>query len=155
MVRKQLKLLLSAGISPLSYFDRDYRKYFYLAECLSMVDLSLTVKSGVHQPFPAAAIPCSSHPLPPAIPCHQLAAASTSARSKTHPRPAPLLAPSNQHATVHRCPYQLHRNLPAHPTTLPCLLIHPLPSLYTLVPSPFNPHRLTLQACSTACGAAP
>jgi acyl-CoA oxidase len=30
-----------------SFFDRDYRKYFYLAECLSLVDLSLMVKSGV------------------------------------------------------------------------------------------------------------
>lgn len=56
MVRKQLKLLLSAGISPLSYFDRDYRKYFYLAECLSMVDLSLTVKSGAQQQRPSPAV---------------------------------------------------------------------------------------------------
>lgn len=47
LVRAQLRALLEQGINPLSYFDRDYRKYFYLAECLSMVDLSLMVKSGV------------------------------------------------------------------------------------------------------------
>jgi acyl-CoA oxidase len=37
LVRKQLMALLSIGVNPLSFFDRDYRKYFYLAECLSMV----------------------------------------------------------------------------------------------------------------------
>lgn len=47
MVRRQLRALLEQGINPLSFFDRDYKKYFYLAECLSMVDLSLMVKSGV------------------------------------------------------------------------------------------------------------
>jgi hypothetical protein len=47
MVRKQLHALLDAGFNPLSFFDKDYRKYFYLAECLSLVDLSLTVKLGV------------------------------------------------------------------------------------------------------------
>ncbi|MEW5307894.1 MAG: hypothetical protein WDW38_007735 [Sanguina aurantia] len=47
LVKKQLLALLGAGINPMEYFNRDYRKYFYLAECLSMVDLSLMVKSGV------------------------------------------------------------------------------------------------------------
>jgi acyl-CoA oxidase len=46
-VRKQLGALLEEGINPLTFFDRDYKKYFYLAECLSLVDLSLMVKSGV------------------------------------------------------------------------------------------------------------
>jgi hypothetical protein len=31
MVRTQLRALLEVGINPLSFFDRDYRKYFYLA----------------------------------------------------------------------------------------------------------------------------
>lgn len=47
LVRSQLRALLESGINPLSFFDRDYKKYFYLAECMSMVDLSLMVKSGV------------------------------------------------------------------------------------------------------------
>lgn len=47
LVRSSLKMLLANGINPLEYFNKDYRKYFYLAECLSLVDLSLTVKSGV------------------------------------------------------------------------------------------------------------
>lgn len=47
LVRTNLRALLEEGINPLSFFDRDYKKYFYLAECLSLVDLSLMVKSGV------------------------------------------------------------------------------------------------------------
>jgi hypothetical protein len=31
MVRTQLRALLEVGINPLSFFDRDYKKYFYLA----------------------------------------------------------------------------------------------------------------------------
>jgi hypothetical protein len=31
MVRTQLRALLKEGINPLSFFDRDYKKYFYLA----------------------------------------------------------------------------------------------------------------------------
>jgi hypothetical protein len=31
MVRTQLRALLEVGINPLAFFDRDYRKYFYLA----------------------------------------------------------------------------------------------------------------------------
>jgi acyl-CoA oxidase len=46
-VRRQLRALLSIGVNPLSYFDRDYRKYFALGETLALVDLSLMVKSGV------------------------------------------------------------------------------------------------------------
>lgn len=32
-----------AGHSPLDFLSRDPRKYFYLGECLAMVDLSLMV----------------------------------------------------------------------------------------------------------------
>jgi hypothetical protein len=31
LVRTQLRELLAQGINPLSFFDRDYKKYFYLA----------------------------------------------------------------------------------------------------------------------------
>ncbi|GIL69204.1 hypothetical protein Vretimale_12660 [Volvox reticuliferus] len=47
LVRRSLKVILQAGYSPLDLLARDPRKYFYLGECLSMVDLSLMVKSGV------------------------------------------------------------------------------------------------------------
>lgn len=47
LVRNCLRLILKEGYSPLSYFTRDYKKYFYLGELLSLVDLSLTVKMGV------------------------------------------------------------------------------------------------------------
>ena len=30
-MRAQLRALLETGINPLAYFDRDHRKYFYLA----------------------------------------------------------------------------------------------------------------------------
>lgn len=30
-MRAQLRALLESGINPLTYFDRDYKKYFYLA----------------------------------------------------------------------------------------------------------------------------
>lgn len=46
-MRQCLKTLLSAGYSPLSFFSKEFKKYFYLAELLSLVDLSLTVKMGV------------------------------------------------------------------------------------------------------------
>ncbi|GAX78643.1 hypothetical protein CEUSTIGMA_g6081.t1 [Chlamydomonas eustigma] len=47
LVRRQLIALLEAGFNPLDFFSHDVRKYFYLGECLALVDLSLTVKSGV------------------------------------------------------------------------------------------------------------
>ncbi|KAL4429343.1 hypothetical protein ABPG77_005117 [Micractinium sp. CCAP 211/92] len=47
LVRRCLRTMLAAGYSPLSFFSRDISKYFYLAELLSLVDLSLTVKLGV------------------------------------------------------------------------------------------------------------
>ena len=40
-VRKQLQVILSSGYSPMSFFMKDYRKYFYMAELLALVDLSL------------------------------------------------------------------------------------------------------------------
>jgi acyl-CoA oxidase len=47
LVRDCLHLLLRQGYSPLSYFAKEPRTYFYLGEYLSLVDLSLTVKMGV------------------------------------------------------------------------------------------------------------
>ena len=40
-MRKCLRVLLAAGYSPMKYFNKDYKKYFYLAELCSLVDLSL------------------------------------------------------------------------------------------------------------------
>ena len=36
-----LRTVLNAGYSPMSFFAKDFAKYFYLAELLSLVDLSL------------------------------------------------------------------------------------------------------------------
>lgn len=47
MVRRQLRLLLDSGITPLEYFSNDVKKYFNVGEALALVDLSLTVKCGV------------------------------------------------------------------------------------------------------------
>ena len=41
MVRKQLLVLLAAGYSPMKFFAKDYKKYFYLGELLALIDLSL------------------------------------------------------------------------------------------------------------------
>lgn len=41
LVRRCLWTMLDEGYSPLSFFTRDFKKYFYLAELLSLVDLSL------------------------------------------------------------------------------------------------------------------
>ena len=41
LVRRCLRTVLNAGYSPMSFFAKDYAKYFYLAELLSLVDLSL------------------------------------------------------------------------------------------------------------------
>ncbi|KAF5836725.1 putative acyl-coenzyme A oxidase 2 peroxisomal precursor [Dunaliella salina] len=46
-VRQQLRLMLTVGINPMQMFSRDMKKYFYLAECMALIDLSLTVKAGV------------------------------------------------------------------------------------------------------------
>lgn len=47
LVRKQLLVLLGAGYSPMKFFAKDYKKYFYLGELLALVDLSL-VRPCVH-----------------------------------------------------------------------------------------------------------
>ena len=47
IVRQSLAAIIAAGYSPLSLFAKDYKKYFLMAEYLSLVDLSLTVKMGV------------------------------------------------------------------------------------------------------------
>ena len=41
LVRKQLLVLLAAGYSPMKFFAKDYKKYFYLGELLALIDLSL------------------------------------------------------------------------------------------------------------------
>ena len=40
LVRDILKIILEAGFSPMQYFAKDYKKYFYLAELCSLVDVS-------------------------------------------------------------------------------------------------------------------
>ena len=40
MVRGILHVILDAGYSPMKFFAKDYKKYFYLAELCSLVDLS-------------------------------------------------------------------------------------------------------------------
>ncbi|KAK9811518.1 hypothetical protein WJX72_005162 [[Myrmecia] bisecta] len=47
LVRKCMHCILDAGYSPMFFFNTDFKKYFYLAELLSMIDLSTTVKLGV------------------------------------------------------------------------------------------------------------
>jgi len=47
LVRQCLRAVIAAGYSPLSLFAKDFKKYFLMAEYLSLVDLSLTVKMGV------------------------------------------------------------------------------------------------------------
>jgi hypothetical protein len=46
LARQQLKLLLKAGYSPLRFYLHDIKKYFYLGELLSVVDLSLVRLQG-------------------------------------------------------------------------------------------------------------
>lgn len=48
LVRRCLQAVLAAGYSPMSYFARDHAKYFYLAELLSLVDLSLVGDAHTH-----------------------------------------------------------------------------------------------------------
>lgn len=40
-MRQCLRMLLASGYSPLTFFAKDFKKYFYLAELLCLVDLSL------------------------------------------------------------------------------------------------------------------
>ncbi|PRW59741.1 acyl-coenzyme A oxidase peroxisomal isoform B [Chlorella sorokiniana] len=47
LVRRCLRTIINAGYSPMSFFAKDYASYFKLAELLSLVDLSLTIKLGV------------------------------------------------------------------------------------------------------------
>lgn len=47
LVRRCLRALLASGQSPLTLLASDPRRYFYLGELMSLVDLSLTVKMGV------------------------------------------------------------------------------------------------------------
>lgn len=47
LCRQHLRLVISAGYNPMKYFDNDYKKYFYLAELYSLIDLSSMVKMGV------------------------------------------------------------------------------------------------------------
>jgi acyl-CoA oxidase len=44
-VRRQLHAILEAGFSPLDDFSKDVKRYFYLGECLALVDLSLMVST--------------------------------------------------------------------------------------------------------------
>lgn len=48
LARQQLKLLLKAGYSPLRFYVHDIKKYYYLGELLSVVDLSLVSSQGHH-----------------------------------------------------------------------------------------------------------
>lgn len=41
LVRQCLRTIIGAGYSPMRYYVRDLRRYFYLAECTSLIDLSL------------------------------------------------------------------------------------------------------------------
>lgn len=45
LCRQHLRLVVSAGYNPMKFFDNDYKKYFYLAELYSLIDLS-SVSSG-------------------------------------------------------------------------------------------------------------
>ena len=49
LVRDCLRVLLAEGYSPLSFFARDQKKYFYLAELLALVDLSLVGAAGANK----------------------------------------------------------------------------------------------------------
>lgn len=46
LVRQCLRTIVGAGYSPMRYYVRDLRRYFYLAECTSLVDLSLVCDHG-------------------------------------------------------------------------------------------------------------
>lgn len=40
LCRKHLRLVLEAGYNPMRFFASDFKKYFYLAELYSLIDLS-------------------------------------------------------------------------------------------------------------------
>jgi hypothetical protein len=40
LCRQHLRLVLDAGYNPMRFFASDYKKYFYLAELYSLIDLS-------------------------------------------------------------------------------------------------------------------
>ncbi len=40
LCRRHLRLVLEAGYNPMKFFANDYKKYFYLAELYSLIDLS-------------------------------------------------------------------------------------------------------------------
>lgn len=45
LCRKHLRLVLEAGYNPMKFFANDFKKYFYLAELYSLIDLS-SVRGG-------------------------------------------------------------------------------------------------------------
>lgn len=72
-----MRTILAAGYSPLSFFARDISKYFYLAELLALVDLSL-----VSRRAPAGGAAEGRRSAPPAPPpwarsCCEAAGVST------------------------------------------------------------------------------
>jgi hypothetical protein len=77
LVRRSLRAILAAGYSPMSFFARDHAKYFYLAELLSLVDLSLVSIDPGTAAVPAAAAPAAAVLLPLLLPscllrsCHR------------------------------------------------------------------------------------
>ena len=40
LCRQHLRLVLDAGYNPMRFFASDFKKYFYLAELYSLIDLS-------------------------------------------------------------------------------------------------------------------
>jgi hypothetical protein len=50
LVRDSLRAILSAGFSPLQYFDSDIKKYIYMAEICAPIDLSLVRSPSSRRP---------------------------------------------------------------------------------------------------------
>lgn len=48
LCRQHLRLVVSAGYNPMKFFDNDYKKYFYLAELYSLIDLSSVRLRHIH-----------------------------------------------------------------------------------------------------------
>lgn len=57
-MRAQLRALLESGINPLNFFDRDYKKYFYLAggcaHCTALCQEGFALQAQVYQLLAAA-----------------------------------------------------------------------------------------------------